>query len=329
MKSFPVFVKTTGQAIVIAGGGEAAAQKARLMIRTDADLVIMSPILNKELLAIVSTGRARHIPLIADPETLRARLVIVATGCAAADAAIADLARRNGALVNVVDRPLLCDFTMPAIVDRDPVVVAIGTEGTAPVLARYIKSANEAMLEPQLGSFAVFAGDLRSRVAQAISPEKRRAFWEWFVGRIRTRFESADTDIAISEVNQVLDSGVVPGSEQSSITEIIADRSEADLMSLRALARLQRADLVVHGDAVGIGVLDLARRDAERVEVTRGSDAQSLADIIKKAGNAVILNDGQPPIGSLIHHLARKGASWETLSPAKDRLDDQRIKLAS
>ncbi len=329
MKSFPLFVNTTDETVVIAGGGEAAAQKARLLSRTDANLVIMAAELNDELATMVTAGRARHVPLVADQTALQVRLVIVASGCAAADAAIADLAKSQGALVNVVDRPFLCDFTMPAIVDRDPVVVAIGTEGTSPVLARQIKSANEALLEPKLGEFASFAGYLRPKVARAISPHNRRAFWEWLVGNIRKKFATEKQASIVSLVNQVLESGIVPSAGLKGIAVIDADCTEADLMSLRAMGRLQTADLVLFGDRVGRDVLDLARRDAKRVEVSRGSDLRNVAAKILEGGNAVILSDGQPPIASLIRDLERCGASLEKLPSATNSRTHLGMRLAS
>lgn len=328
MKSFPLFVKTTGESIVIAGGGEASAQKARLLTRTEADLVIMSPTLNAELSSLVSEGRARHVPLVVDEDTLKARLIIIATGCTAADAAIADLARQHGALVNVVDRPALCDVTMPAIVDRDPVVIAIGTEGTAPVLARQIKSVNETLLEPSLGELATFAGALRSRVSNAIPQQRRRLFWEWFVSQIRTRFASEDKEAAKALVNQVLESGAIPKSEQRSVATVDVDCAEADLLTLRALSRLQSADLILYGDAVSTDVLDLARRDAKRIKITQQSKFHDLSDKIASAGKVVILKDGQAPIAAVLTRLERQGTIIEALQSAQGRTPDHRFRLA-
>ena len=176
MKSFPMFIRTTGRRVVICGGGEQAAQKARLMLKTDATLVLAAPELDPELAALVAEGRAVHHAGAITPALFEgAAMGFVATGCPGLDAALHGLAKASGCPVNVVDRPDLCDLTTPSLVDRDPVVVAIGTEGTAPVLARQIKTQVEQMLAPNLGGLAALAGRMRGAVAQRVAPARRRA----------------------------------------------------------------------------------------------------------------------------------------------------------
>ena len=128
MKSFPMFIRTTGRRVVICGGGEQAAQKARLMLKTDATLVLAAPELDAELAALVAEGRAVHHAGAITPALFEgAAMGFVATGCPGLDAALHGLAKAGGCPVNVVDRPDLCDLTTPSLVDRDPVVVAIGS----------------------------------------------------------------------------------------------------------------------------------------------------------------------------------------------------------
>ena len=117
MKSFPMFIRTTDRCVVIAGGGEQAAQKARLILKTDARIVLAAPELDAELRGLVAQGRAVHEAGHISPESFRgSALAFVATGCAGADAALHALAKEGGAVVNVVDRPELCDATTPSIV---------------------------------------------------------------------------------------------------------------------------------------------------------------------------------------------------------------------
>ncbi|MEM6933998.1 MAG: NAD(P)-dependent oxidoreductase, partial [Pseudomonadota bacterium] len=269
MRNFPLFVNMVGARVVIAGGGEEAAQKARLLCRTEAEIVVMAPHLCDELEARRAAGEITHLPETVRQDALSARLVIAATGCAGADATIATLAREAGALVNVVDRPSLCDVTMPAIVDRDPVVIAIGTEGTAPVLARQVKSKVEAMLEPGLGTFAAFAGRLRAKVAHRIAPDKRRAFWAWIFRWGRARFADGEPELARRAIGSALATGVVPDLVEQRVSIIETVACEADLLTLRAVARLQDADLIIHDANAEPEVLELARRDAAR-EVLSG-----------------------------------------------------------
>lgn len=261
MRHFPLFLHVEDTRVVIVGGGEGAAQKFRLISRSEAKVEVMADELVPELAAAVAEGRANHVPVVMDPAAFTgARLAIICTGCAALDAAAADLARQAGALVNVVDRPALSDAIMPAIVDRDPVVVAIGTEGTAPVLARQIKTRLEGWLEPSLGRFAAHVGALRPHIAHRIAPMDRRSFWEWLVAGPRHRFTSGDEETARAQIEQALIAGT-PGAPGP--VSIIAN-AEPDLMTLRAVQRLQSADLILHDPAIAGEVMDLARRDAER-----------------------------------------------------------------
>lgn len=269
MKSFPIFLNVAERTVVICGGGEEAAQKARLVAKTEARMALMAPTLCPELRARVDAGAARHVPAVLDPAALNgAALVFVATGCAAADAAIAAVARDQGAVVNVVDRPELCDATTPAIVDRDPVVVAIGTEGASPVLARQIKTKLEAMLEPSLGRFTALAGALRDRVALRVAPAKRREFWRWaFAEGPRRLFASGDEPGARDALEAAIIGGGAPTRQGGMVSLVGAGPGAADLLTLRAVQRLQEADVIFYDRLVEPEVLELARRDAERVYV--------------------------------------------------------------
>ena len=270
MKSFPMFLKTTGRKVVIVGGGEQAAQKARLMKKTDATLVLASPTLDAELRGFVDAGAAEHHAEDITPELFEgAALSFVATGCPGADHALHDLAAQAKTVVNVVDTPELCDAITPSLVDRDPVVVAIGTEGTAPVLGRSIKTKIETMLSPRLGNLAALAGNLRGAVAEAFPSERRRAFWAWvFAGEPARRHDAGDEDGTATLLKKVIRAGEIPGaSEAGQIALVGAGPGARDLLTMRAVQRLQEADVIYYDRLVDPDVLELARRDAERVFV--------------------------------------------------------------
>ncbi len=258
MQTFPMFLTMTGRQVIIAGGGEAAAQKARLLARTTAQIVLVAETLDPELAGLVASGRACHLTDPATAEWAGAALVFIATGDADSDTALHALAKARGAaIVNVVDRPALCDAFTPAIVDRDPVVVAIGTEGTAPVLGRSIRARIETLLDPRLGDLAALAGRLRAAVEVSIAPDRRRAFWDWvFTGPPRT---AATIKAAIAAGG--------PPPRAGRISLIGAGPGAADLLTLRGLRHLQEADVIFYDRLVDPAVLDLARRDAERVFV--------------------------------------------------------------
>ena len=275
MKTFPMFLQMAGRHVVIIGGGEQAAQKARLMLKTEARLVLVAEELDAELAALVAEGRAEHVTALSVDLMCGAALVFIATGCVGADYAAHAMAKDAGVVVNVVDRPALCDATTPSLVDRDPVVVAISTEGTAPVLARQIKSKMETLLEPNLGELAALAGRLRPQVNRQIPQRERRFFWDWvFNGPPRQAMARGALRDAAKLVKDTLAGGGT-GPVQGSIALVGAGPGAADLLTLRALRLLQEADVIFYDRLVDPGVLELARRDAERVFVGKEVGASS------------------------------------------------------
>ena len=271
MKSFPMFINVADKTIVVVGGGEQAAQKTRLALKTEARLLLAADALDDELRQLVARGRATQVSSDGLVDALQqARFAFVATGCAGADASVAGIARDVGVLVNVVDRPDLCDLTTPALVDRDPVVIAIGTEGTAPVLARQIKTRIEELLEPKLGDLAALAGRLRNAVAHKVPRARHRAFWRWvFVGAPRRSFASGRETEAARAIKEAIDArGQVEQTAGKGLVSLVgAGPGASDLMTLRGVQRLQEADVIFYDRLVDPGVLELARRDAERVYV--------------------------------------------------------------
>lgn len=269
MKTFPMFLTMTDRRVVILGGGEQATQKCRLMLKTEAVIEVFAPALDVELQSLADTGRITHRtgPITAD--ALRgAPLVFVGTGCPGIDAALHAIAADAGALVNVVDRPDLCDAITPAIVDRDPVVVAIGTEGTAPVLARQIKTALERMLDPRLGDLAALAGRLRDFAARRLAPRQRRDLWRWvFNGPLRAQHAREGDGPVARAIKDVIRTGAVPAAAPAPVALVGAGPGASDLITMRGVQRLQEADIIFYDRLVDPGVLELARRDAERVFV--------------------------------------------------------------
>lgn len=278
MKTFPMFLCVADRPVVIVGGGEQAAQKCRLMLKTEARIVVAWPRLGAELLTLVLDDKISwHNGPVTKALFEDAALVFIATGCPGSSAALGALAKAAGVVVNVVDQPDLCTAFTPSIVDRDPVVVAIGTEGTAPVLGRQIKSQIEILLEPRLGGLAAMAGRLRGKVARKVPPVKKRAFWSWvFEGSPRVLFGQGDAAGAGELLGQAIRTGTVPDHDEIGVVCLIqADPGAADLLTLRALKRLQEADVIFHDRLVDPAVLELARRDAERVVIPKGSERKT------------------------------------------------------
>jgi uroporphyrin-III C-methyltransferase/precorrin-2 dehydrogenase/sirohydrochlorin ferrochelatase len=272
LNTFPVSYKVKGQRIVIVGGGEDALNKARLAGKTTASVVIVSSDLPAWTGDIPAEFATEFAPGLLDG----AALLFVAEKGPAADAAIAE-ARRRGIPVNVVDTPDECDFYVPSIVDRAPLTVAVSTEGDAPVLARLVRAKIEAMLSPEVGRLARLAGSLRQRVAARLGKVEARRFYEDLVtgaGEPEALLE-AHSSQATGEVWLI---GAGPGAE--------------DLLTLRAQRLLQSADVIVHDQLVPDAVIEMGRRDAERVSVGKKKGHHSFT---------------QAQINALLVRLAREG----------------------
>ena len=269
MKTFPMFLQMVGRRVVIFGGGEQAAQKTRLMLKTEAQIDIYAPSLDAELQDLAERGKVIHHTGPITPLTVAdTALVFVATGCPGTDAALHALAKTGGATVNVVDQPHLCDAITPSIVDRDPVVVAIGTEGTAPVLGRQIKTKIEELLEPRLGDLAALAGRLRGGAAARLGPRKRRDLWRWVFSDTprRTHARGAERDAA-ALIKDAIATGEFGADQTGSVALVGAGPGAKDLITLRGVQRLQEADVIYYDRLLDPEILELARRDAERIYV--------------------------------------------------------------
>ena len=193
MKRFPAFLNLADRRVVIVGGGEAAAQKARLFAAAGADLLIVAEDLAESLRSEFD-ARAGLLERAPAPGDFIGAAIVVIAGAEPGEAkALAAAARAEGALVNVVDDPDLSDFITPSIVDRDEVVVAISTDGAAPVLGRRIRSKIEGLLPARLGALASFARSFRPAVAGKLAPPARRKFWErFFDGPVAARVLAGD-----------------------------------------------------------------------------------------------------------------------------------------
>jgi len=243
MKTFPMFLQMAGRRVVIAGGGEQAAQKARLILKSEAHVEIWAQALDAELNGLAKEGRITHHTGPITPQSFQdTALVFIATGCPGIDMALHALAKEGGATVNVVDQPQLCDAITPSIVDRDPVVVAIGTEGTAPVLARQIKTKLEETLEPRLGDLAALAGRLRSAAAARLGPRARRDLWRWvFNDEPRQMFTSGAERDAAKMIKTAIETVEFGASKGGSVSLVGAGPGAKDLITLRGVQRLQEA----------------------------------------------------------------------------------------
>lgn len=270
MRYFPIFIDLENQKVVIVGGGETAAQKTRLLLKTKVRITVISTSLTSELKGLVATGRISTIKRAFRPSDFgEARLIYAASDNPATDQAVSKAAQELNIPVNVVDNQAACSFITPAIVDRAPVVVAVSTEGAAPVLAREIKSRLEAMLPVNFGALARFAARLRPVIAEKIkSAPGRRHFWQgFFKGPARDMVLEGGENKAWQITNKTIDRGLSTAQKIGRISLIGVGADDPDLLTLKAQARLQEADLIVLDGLVNPDILEFARRDARRLYV--------------------------------------------------------------
>ena len=267
MDYLPIFLALGGESCLLVGGSPAAEPKARLLLRAGARLVVVAATLTPELRELAGepgvTWRRRGFR---DDDLDGMRLVIVAAGDGALAGAVAGAARRRGIPVNVVDRRSLCSFILPSILDRSPLVAAVSTGGAAPVLARILRVRLEAIIPARFGRLARFIGEVRATVLRRIpDPAQRRRFFESIVdGPIGEQVLAGREDDARTALESALAQRRGPGTT-GEVYLVGAGPGDPDLLTFRALRLMQKADVVVYDRLVSKAVLDLTRRDAERI----------------------------------------------------------------
>jgi uroporphyrin-III C-methyltransferase/precorrin-2 dehydrogenase/sirohydrochlorin ferrochelatase len=291
MRYFPVFADLDGADVLVAGGGEQAAQKVRLVRKTNARVTVVAEAVCDEIGDLAERSSIRlDRRSFQERDVVGRRLAFVATGDRTLDAAVARAAMAHGIPVNVVDDPELSTFITPAIVDRSPVTVAIGTEGAAPVLARELRARIESLLPANLGRLAARALALRQRVADTVAdPRARRRLWERL---LLGPFRHAVLAGAEAEADRILANELEVGKRQHAgrVALIGCGPGDPDLLTLKALQRLQEADVLVIDRLVDPRILDYARRDAERIFVGKepGGPSTTQAEI-----NRVLVREAQ------------------------------------
>lgn len=284
MDYLPIFLRVQGRLAVVIGGGAVAARKAELLLKCGAQVRLVAPDLaasTRELLRQYSGDpQVCHLQASFEASHLEgAALVIAATDSNEVNAQVSQCARARRIPINVADDAQHSDFILPAIVERAPLIVAISSAGTTPVLARRVREQIEALLPAQLGALARFAGTQRDRVNQALAPALRRPFWERFFGNAAnlerlTRDESAARKTLTDELSAFsARSAGGPGE----VYLIGAGPGDPDLLTLRALQLLQQADVLLYDRLVSPAILDRARREATRLFVGKDVGESMLA----------------------------------------------------
>ncbi len=264
MKHFPIFLAVEGKRIVLAGGADAAMAKLRLLMKTEAQLTVIATDIAPEIRNWAAEGKLQIIERAMAPGDVHgAALFYAANEDAAEDARTAAIAQAEGALVNIVDNLADSQFITPAIVDRDPVTVAIGTEGAAPVLARAIKADLEERLPTSLGILARIGKTFRHAVDVLPMGRKRRDFWSAFYFDDGPKaMEEAGKSGVLRALETLLDNHVMSDTKAGHVDLVGAGPGDPELLTLKARNALDKADVVIHDRLVTDEILELARREA-------------------------------------------------------------------
>ncbi len=327
MQYLPVCLELKANPVTLVGGGVVATRKARLLCRAGASLTVVAPEVTRELEKLLTeNGGVWRQAEYASGDLDGAALVVAATPHSAVNARVSQDAKALRLPVNVVDSPELCTFIFPSIIDRDPLLIAVSSNGESPVLARLLRRKIETLVPAAYGRLAQFAGRLRGRVKTALPEDTpRRLFWEQALeGAIGEQVMAGREERAEELLEQRLaDADALYTGE---VYLVGAGPGDPDLMTFKAMRLLQSADVVLYDRLVSEPILDMARRDAKLVYVgKRRSDHavpqeqinQLLLDLALEGKRVVRLKGGDPFIfgrgGEEIELLAKHQVPFQVV----------------
>ena len=317
MDFLPVFLDIRAQPCLVIGGGDVAARKTALLLRAGGQVTVLSPLLVPAFDDYLARGKVAHRAARFRAEDVSGyAVVIAATDDEAVNREVAAAAKARRIPVNVVDQPALCSFILPSVIDRSPLIVAVSSGGASPVLARLLRARLETLIPAGYGGLAALVGSFRDQVKSRFEPAERRRFWERVLqGPIaELSFSGRDQD-ARKALQQAIDDPrlTLHGGE---VYLVGGGPGDPDLLTFRALRLMQQADVVVYDRLVSPPVLDLVRRDAERIYAGKERAAHALPQedinhllvrLAKEGKRVVRLKGGDPFI------FGRGGEEIETL----------------
>jgi uroporphyrin-III C-methyltransferase/precorrin-2 dehydrogenase/sirohydrochlorin ferrochelatase len=282
MDHFPIFLATTGRRIVLSGGGDAALAKLRLLMKTTARLTVFAPAPAAEIVTWAATGKLTLVRRAFDHgDTICAALFYAANEDAVEDKRTAAIARAEGALVNIVDNLEDSAFITPAIVDRDPVTIAIGTEGAAPVLARAIKADLEERLPASLGTLARIGKAFRAASYALPFGRPRRDFWRDYYFNAGPKAMNESEELVQPALETLLDDHLSKTARAGHVAFVGGGPGDPELLTLKARRALDEADVVIYDRLISPEILELARREALMIDVGKeGFGPSTLQDTI-------------------------------------------------
>jgi uroporphyrin-III C-methyltransferase / precorrin-2 dehydrogenase / sirohydrochlorin ferrochelatase len=317
MDYFPLFCKLENRDCLLVGGGEVAERKARLLLEAGARLTVNSQSFNEQFMCWHEQQQLTLVQGEFNAQLLDNKwLVIAATDCQDINQKVSLEAEKRCVFCNVVDSPKEASFIMPSIIDRSPIMVAVSSEGHAPVLARLLREKLESILPEHLGKLAKYSGYLRNKVKKTYQTiTERRRFWERLFSHDRLAQAIANNDSERVEklTNELFDASL---DSRGEVVLVGAGPGDAGLLTLKGLQQIQQADIIVYDRLVSDEIMNLARRDAKRIFVGKRAGFhcvpqeqinQILLEQAKKGKRVVRLKGGDPFI------FGRGGEELETL----------------
>lgn len=327
MNFLPIFLKLQNKPCLVVGGGKTATRRVDLLLQAQAQVTVVSPEISEQLQQWVDENRlVHHAKLFTAEDLSQFVLVIAATNNKTTNAQVSNLAQAANIPINVVDQPELCSFIVPSIVDRSPVQIAISTGGASPVLARLLRARLESLIPAAYGKLADFIAHFRDKVKQHLSFSQRRGFWENVLqGPIAEMLLSGHTQQATEALENLLHHS----EKQQVFGEVYlvgGGPGDPDLLTFRALRLMQQADVVLYDRLVSSKVLDLVRRDAEKIYVGKQPTHhpvpqqeinQLLAKLAKEGKRVLRLKGGDPFMfgrgGEEIETLMEEGVPFQVV----------------
>lgn len=320
MEYLPLFVDLKDRSCLVVGGGEIAARKAGLLIKANAKVTIVAPNISKSTQDFVNQKKATWVKDLFQSEHLSGTtIVIAATDHDSVNRDVYKQAKAKNILVNVADCPELCDFILPSILDRSPIVVAVSSGGKSPILARQLRARLETLIPPSYGNLASLVGRYRDAVKNKLPKvAMRRRFWEYVLqGHVADHVLAGRDETAEKILQELLDEARPESLQKGEVYLVGAGPGDPELLTFKALRLMQQADVVFYDRLVSKEVLALVRREAELVYVgkqrawhhVRQEEINQLLLQHAKQGKRVLrLKGGDPFI------FGRGGEEIETLA---------------
>ena len=329
MKYLPIFYDLSVRPCLVVGAGDIAARKVRQLRKVEATVIVIAPDICDELKVLVDKNEIQYIAKRFSKELLDDKmLVIAATNDQEVNKQVSELALAKNIPVNVVDNPDLCSFIMPSIIDRDPVQIAISTGGASPVLARLLRARLETLIPASYGRLAQLMGKFREHVRQRYPKmQERRRFWENILqGPVAEMIYAGQDKPALAALEKTLLEENPVIDKTGEVYLVGAGPGDPDLLTFRALRLMQQAEVVLYDRLVAPEIVDLCRKDAERIYVGKKRDQhtlpqteinQLLVDLAKQGKRVLRLKGGDPFIfgrgGEEIELLSAENISFQVV----------------